>query len=91
MSQLDPATEQVFKLVKQLPIASQYTLFSVLKTELHPHLQEPDLETQDWLEADLGEDFPPYEWGAEGIPTGKPVRYVSGRGLVVEGSKDLAI
>jgi hypothetical protein len=89
MSQPDLAIEQVIDLVRQLPIASQYKVLSVLKSEL-PAVPEPDLETETWLEADFGEDLPPYEWGEAGIPAGTPVRYVPGRGLVVEGDKTLA-
>lgn len=43
-------------------------------------------EDQAWLEADLGE-LPPYDWGPEGPPKGKPVRYKPGVGLIVEGGK----
>jgi len=83
MSHSEPSIEQVMQLVKELPIASQYTLLSALSAELNS--QETDVETQDWLETDLGEDLPAYEWGEEGILQGKPVRYLVGRGLVVEG------
>lgn len=88
MSHPEPTVEQVMQLAKKLPIASQYTLLSALSAELNS--QKTDVETQDWLEADLGEDLLPYDWGEEGILQGKPVRYVLGRGLVVEGSKNLA-
>jgi hypothetical protein len=82
----EPSMEQVMELVKQLPIASQQQLLSALMAELKH--QETDVESQDWLEADLGEDLPPYEWGEAGVPQGKPVQFVGGRGLVVEGSKE---
>ncbi|MFP5501428.1 MAG: hypothetical protein ACLGIN_02995, partial [Candidatus Sericytochromatia bacterium] len=51
---------------------------------------ELDEETREWLEADLGGPLPPYEWGSEGPPKGKPVHYVPGVGLIVEGGKDVA-
>jgi hypothetical protein len=90
MPQPAPSFEQVIDLVRQLPIASQYKVLTVLKSELPANLPEPDLEIQTWLEADFGEDLPPYEWDEAGIPTGIPVRYVPGRGLVMEGDKTLA-
>lgn len=40
-----------------------------------------------WLEADLGGPLPPWDWGPAGKPAGKPVRYVPGVGLVIEGKK----
>ena len=49
--------------------------------------QLTDPETQQWLNADLGEELPPYEWGEAGIPPGKPVKYVPGQGLVVDGGR----
>jgi hypothetical protein len=43
-----------------------------------------DAETRAWLEADLMEPLPPYEWGPEGIPPVQPVSYEPGVGFVVE-------
>ena len=40
-------------------------------------------EDKSWLEADLGE-FPPYDWGTDGPPKGKTVKYQPGVGLVVQ-------
>lgn len=86
MSLLELSVDQVIELVKQMSIEDQYAILSALNAQLQP----VDEETLEWLEADFGEDLPPYEWGLEGIPQGKPVRYISGRGLVVEGSKEIA-
>ena len=43
-----------------------------------------DIESKSWLEADLVNDLPEYDWGEGGIPSMKPVEYVSGVGLVVK-------
>ncbi len=88
MPSLEVTLEQVIALVKQLPTQDQVTLLSTLTTELQQTSQPLDAETQEWLEADLGEDLPDYEWGAEGEPVGKPVHYVPGVGVVVEGGRD---
>lgn len=40
--------------------------------------QVVDSETQEWLDAELTEEFPPYEWGETGIPQGKSIKYVAG-------------
>ncbi|MDX2239787.1 MAG: hypothetical protein NW224_03785 [Leptolyngbyaceae cyanobacterium bins.302] len=49
--------------------------------------QFSDTETQEWLDADLIGQLPPYEWGETEIPQGKPVKYISEQGLVVDGGK----
>jgi hypothetical protein len=40
-----------------------------------------------WLDADLSrrEELEPYDWGSEGPPKVKPVRYSASAGFVVEG------
>lgn len=40
-------------------------------------------EDEAWLAADLGGPLPPYDWGPEGPPTGKPVQYIPGKGVVI--------
>ncbi|ATY83868.1 hypothetical protein CVV65_01860 [Kyrpidia spormannii] len=52
-----------------------------------PKKREATEEDGAWLESDLGGELPPYDWGPEGPPKGKPVRYVPGVGPVVEGGK----
>ena len=49
--------------------------------------QPLDAESQRWLEADLGEDLPEYDWGEPGIPQDKPIRYEPGVGFIVVGGK----
>jgi len=41
-------------------------------------------ESAEWLGADLVDDLPPYDWGPAGEPTGLPVVYEPGRGLMIE-------
>ena len=43
-----------------------------------------DTESRSWLEAELVSDLPEYDWGEGGIPSMKPVEYLSGIGLVVK-------
>ncbi len=64
-------------------IADEMTLDNSLK--LKP---SSDIETEEWLEADLSGEMPSYEWGDAGEPQGKPVKYIPGKGLVVEGGQD---
>lgn len=42
-----------------------------------------DDETAAWLDANLGGELPPYDWGPSGPPAGKPVRHIPGRGLLI--------
>ncbi|MEA5468921.1 hypothetical protein [Spirulina sp. 06S082] len=45
-----------------------------------------------WLDATLscGDDYEPYEWGdLDPLTLGKPVKYLSEQGFVVEGGKDI--
>jgi len=75
--------DELHRLVDALP--EQETL--AVKRFLEFVLSKANTEDEDWLKADLGE-LPPYEWGPEGPPKGKPVRYQPGIGLVVEGGKE---
>ncbi|WP_081214295.1 DUF433 domain-containing protein [Neomoorella thermoacetica] len=75
-------------------ISEGYSFEEIIK--LYPHLTTEDIkacirytsktEDQAWLKAELGE-LPPYDWGSEGPPKGKPVRYESGIGLIITGDK----
>lgn len=74
--------DELHRLVEELPEKEA----PAVKRFLEFILSKAKDEDQAWLEADLG-DLPPYDWGAEGPPKGKPVRYKSGVGLIVEGGK----
>ncbi|MBE3588158.1 MAG: hypothetical protein IMW93_06325 [Thermoanaerobacteraceae bacterium] len=73
---------ELHRLVEALPEKET----PVVKRFLEFVLSKAEAEDQAWLEADLGE-LPPYDWGPEGPPEGKPVRYKPGVGLIVEGGK----
>jgi hypothetical protein len=49
---------------------------------------ELDNESQLWLEGDMGEDLPDYDWGTEEIPEVKPIEYKAGVGFIVVGGKN---
>ena len=58
--------------------------------EVTVHVETPktlpniDAESRAWLDADLVGELPPYEWGEEGIPKGKPIRYDPEKGFMVQ-------
>ena len=82
--------EQVIELVRQLSLEDKYIVLSALSTELKHPVAKPDPETEAWLDADLGEELPPYDWGTEGIPKGQPVRYRPEVGFVIDEEPTLA-
>jgi hypothetical protein len=46
---------------------------------------------QDWLMGDFSnlDDYEPYDWGdLDPLTLGKPIKYASERGFIVEGGKD---
>ncbi|MFN4777295.1 MAG: hypothetical protein ACK5L4_16140 [Pseudanabaena sp.] len=61
--------------------AIQFLVNELSKTE---NFASDDIESKSWLEADLVSDLPEYDWGEGGIPSMKPVEYVSGIGLVLK-------
>ncbi|NJO75722.1 MAG: hypothetical protein HC833_19315 [Leptolyngbyaceae cyanobacterium RM1_406_9] len=87
MPSLELTVEQVIELVKQLPPHEKHAVLSVLNSELDNTL---DSETKTWLESDLGENLPPYDWGVEGVPAGQPVLYVPEFGLLIDEEAGLA-
>lgn len=70
-------------------VRKAYRLAMVLQEEEDGKQDDMLEEDRAWLEADLGGPLPPYEWGPEGPPKGKPVEYVPGVGVVVKGGKDV--
>ncbi|MEO1183017.1 MAG: hypothetical protein AAFX51_19780 [Cyanobacteria bacterium J06636_28] len=88
MALLEITAEQILTLIQQLPAISKRTIFDFLRQELESsddsdELGSIDLETQTWIEANLTEPLPTYEWDAEGIPEGLPVRHVPGKGVMI--------
>ena len=73
--------EDLHQMIEALPEEKRPVLKEFLET-----LLSAAIEDKTWLEADLS-DLPPYEWGEEGIPEGKNVRYEPGTGLIVDGGK----
>ena len=43
-------------------------------------------EDQAWMDSDLSRlgEYEPYDWGPEGPPAGRPIRYQPGVGFVIE-------
>ena len=71
--------EELHRLVDLLPDKS----ISIAKKFLESIVEKSRSEDISWLDADLTE-WPFYDWGPEGAPIGKPVRFVEGKGLVIK-------
>jgi hypothetical protein len=67
---LSVAKEELHQMVEALPEKETLAVKRFLEFILH----ETTAEDEGWLDADLG-GLPPYEWGAQGPPKGKPVGY----------------
>ena len=74
--------EELHDLVDRLPDSVTDEAARLLAT-----LQDgPTEEDRAWMDSDLSRlgEFEPYEWGPAGPPEGRPIRYVPGRGPVIE-------
>jgi hypothetical protein len=78
-------TELLPNLQKLVP-SDKLRAIRFLATELSKieNFAANDSVSQSWLEADLVRDLPEYDWGEGGIPSMKPVEYLSGIGLVIK-------
>lgn len=88
MALLEVSTEQILKLIQQLPQDGKRFVFERLRQDMKTASSDPvlDEESKAWLEADLAGELPEYDWGPDGEPEGLPVKYDPKRGVaVVEG------
>ncbi|MEA5488606.1 MULTISPECIES: hypothetical protein [Pseudanabaena] len=72
--------------LQKLNSSDKLRVIQFLATELSKteNFADNDIESKSWLEADLVDDLPEYNWGEGGIPSMKPVKYVSGVGLGIK-------
>jgi len=64
-------------------IATKMITFSC-KADRAVEQDAPSAESKMWMEAELANNTPPYDWGKKGIPFARPVRYEEGKGFIVE-------
>ncbi len=78
--------ERLHQLVDQLSEEDIRTAERLLESLRATSSNEPSLEDKNWLKADLSDDnaLEPYDWGEDGPPHGRPVRYIPNVSLVVE-------
>ncbi len=78
--------ERLHQLVDQLSEADMHTAERLLEALRATSSTEPSLEDKSWLQADLSDydSLEPYDWGENGPPHGRPVRYIPNVGLVVD-------
>lgn len=77
--------ERLHQLVDQLPETATVEAERFLES-LAAGEEGLTAEDRAWLDSDLSHlgEYEPYDWGPEGPPAMKPIRYVRGRGFVVE-------
>lgn len=78
--------EKAKKIIYELPedkLAEAIDFMEYLKTKHKINSDTEFEEDKDWLDFNL-EELPEYDWGPSGPPTGKPVKYIPGVGLIVE-------
>jgi hypothetical protein len=69
---------------------SQFNLLWYNRFEVTVRLMAEDLHRpadEVWLDSDLGGPLPPFDWGPDGRPPIRPVRFDPDNGLAVEGDK----
>ena len=79
--------ERLHQLVDGLPDTAAQEAERYLRALAEGPAEGVPAEDRAWLEADPSrrEEIDPYDWGPEGSPAVKPVRYTVGVGFVVEG------
>jgi len=77
--------KRAIEIIKRLPERKVAKIIGFLEY-IDQKYEEEVREDRAWLDASL-ENFPPYDWGEEGPPKGRPVKYVPGIGLIVEGGR----
>lgn len=87
MALLEITTEQILKLIQQLPPEGKRAVLESLRHDATSELLNPELdpESKAWLEADLAGDLPEYDWGPEGIPEGVPI-VCTDEGIMIVGA-----
>ena len=78
--------ERLHQLVDELPNTAAQEAERYLSALAEGSTEAVTAQDRAWLEADLSrrEEIEPYDWGPEGPPKVKPIRYSAG-GFVVEG------
>lgn len=77
--------ERLHQLIEELSPGALEAVERLLEDLRAGERGEMTAEDRAWLESDLSHlgEFEPYDWGEEGPPPVKPVKYVPGRGLVL--------
>ncbi|MEM9163280.1 MAG: hypothetical protein AAGC54_09450 [Cyanobacteria bacterium P01_F01_bin.4] len=87
MALLEIKVEQILELIQQLPLASKQSIFEVLRQDITEASSASDStldeESKTWLEADMIDELPEYDWGPAGMPDGLPVTYIPGQGIFI--------
>ncbi len=89
MAVLEISAEQILELIQQLPLDSKQSLFERLREDIAVSsmpVTELDEESRIWLESEMTEELPEYDWGPAGIPAGVPIICTPDQGIVIIGA-----
>ncbi|MEG6569128.1 hypothetical protein [Thermoanaerobacterium thermosaccharolyticum] len=85
LSKMDKVLKKkLIKIAETLPDEKIKEIINSIEEYLkNKNVKEMIEEDREWLNSNLT-DFPEFDWGPEGPPKGKPVKYIECVGIVVE-------
>ncbi len=78
--------KKLIKIAETLPDEKIKRVIKFMRHLENKNKKEMIKEDKTWLNSNLT-DFPEFDWGIEGPPKGRPVKYIEGVGIVVEGGR----
>lgn len=81
--------KKIINILKQLPdnkVKEVADFAEFLKDKDDNSTEGMTEEDKIWLETAY-ENWPEFDWGPEGPPKGRPVKYIEGKGIVIEGGR----
>lgn len=87
LSKMDKVLKKkLIKIAETLPDEKVRKTIRFMKRLKNKSVREMLKEDKTWLNSSLT-DFPEFDWGPEGPPKGRPVKYIEGVGIIVEGGR----
>ncbi|MDI6604552.1 MAG: hypothetical protein QME35_05380 [Thermoanaerobacteraceae bacterium] len=77
--------EKAIEMIKKLPKDKLAEVIDFIEFINQKNRRERE-EDKAWLDSNL-KDWPDFDWGPDGPPNGRPVKYVKGIGLIIEGGR----
>jgi hypothetical protein len=78
--------KRLIKIAETLPDKKIRKAIKFMKYLKNKNKKEMIKEDEKWLNVSLT-NFPEFDWGSEGPPKGRPVKYIEDVGIIVEGGR----